>query len=209
MKILNVIVLMCCVQVVFAQIDLQTLQAGLEEDYNLAEQSELIDIGRELPLKVYAVESDSTAWHAARAQTAKLYVLWYEKMFDNGYELNGKAFLLGDYSKPPKNKEGEYEETEDQKERRMKNLLKTNNKKYAIATFLIAEQRLKMFMKNSYKSNKKKHFTEELLTLGESHRETVLKIVDNLLITHSYFTVYEVKERKPVKQTEDTIMVKN
>ena len=214
MKILNVIVLVCFVQLVFAQTDLQTLQSGLEKDYSLAEQVEMITLGRELPIQVYAEKSDSMAWHTARTQTAKVYVLWYEKMFDNGYKLNDKASILGDYSNPPKDSTGVYiVEAKDQKERRLFKLLETDNKKYAIATFLIAEQRLKMFMKNSYKSNKKKHFKEELLTIGLAHKETVAKIVDTMLTYHSYLTLYEVKAKKEMKQEmkqeEKTIMVKN
>jgi len=204
------IVLICSVQLAFAQTDLQTLQAGLEKDYNLAGQVELIELGRELPIQVYAEKNDSMAWHTERTQTAKLYVHWYEKMFDNGYKLNEKATILGDYSTPPKDSTGAYiVEAEDQKERRLQSLLKANNKKYAIATFLIAEQRLKMFMKNSYKSNKKKHFREELLTFSESYEDTVAAMEDNFLNTHSYFTLYEVKAKKQIKQAEETIMVQN
>ena len=116
MKILKMILLICSVQLAFAQTDLQTLQAGLEKDYNLAGQVELIELGRELPIQVYAEKSDSLAWHTERTHTAKLYVQWYEKMFDNGYKLNEKATILGDYSTPPKDSTGAYiVEAKDQK----------------------------------------------------------------------------------------------
>ena len=146
------------------------LKEALAKQYNAANMDELLDLGSLLPISASALEESSEEWILDRKKSIGLYLEWYQKMFAAGFKLDGRAII------------GAESERNIQKNR-------------AIKSYLIAEQRIKQYMNNNYKGNKKKQFKMEMMSFGSNYDITIEKISNKILRSKFGFIVYDKNVR--------------
>jgi len=102
-------------------------------------------------------------------------------------------------------------ETPEQIKTRLTENTKVRYKKQAVSTFLIAEQRLKMFVKDAYKKKRRKMFNVELYQFGESYEELSDLIMREIVDSSFGFVLYEnnIRKRQEKEIIEEEITVKN
>lgn len=142
------------------------LKEALAKQHNAENMDELIDLGSLLPISISELEEGSEEWIIDRQKSIGLYLKWYQKMFAAGFKL--------DYIAIP-NAKGE----------------RTILKNSSVRSYLIAEQRLKRFMKNNFKGKKKKQFKIAAQAYGTNYDITADRILKEVLNSEFGFVVYE------------------
>ena len=146
------------------------LKEALAKKHTAENMDELIDLGNYLPIEISEQEKDSEEWILDRQKSIGLYLKWYQKMFAAGFKLDYVAIKTA------------------QSER-------TIQKNKAIKSYLIAEQRLKRYLKNNYKGNKKKQFLIAAQAYGTNYDITAERILSDVLNPEFGFVVYEKSVR--------------
>jgi len=142
------------------------IEEVLSHNHNADNMDELLEVVTLLPLKVSGEEKGSEEWLAERKKTVEIYLKWYQKMFAAGFKLEDKAIIGVDTER-------------------------AHQKNKSIKSFLIAEQRIRRFVKNNYKGMKKGNFRNELLSFGEKYAVTSDKIMRKALNPELSFVMYD------------------
>jgi len=187
MKSTIIILLMCAAQLAIAQSSLVEVEENIEKQYTKENVGELIDLVSMLPTEVPIADMKSDEWLVARRKCVELYLNWYQKMFVNGFKLDNKISELVSESAIAKL------ETDNQKEFARARNIKYRQKNKSISSFLIAEQRLRLFVKNSFKGKKKQMFEQLLLEFDKVYDPISEEIMNKVLAKSFGFTIYENK----------------
>ena len=197
MRYLIFITLLALTQVSLAQdsyTQVATTQES-EEQISLLDQKttiarknidDIIELALDLPIEVPFEFRDSSQWLETRKEAIEVYLLWYERMFELGYNLDDRV-LIGavNHNKPVEN------ESELDKQNRLARAVKVQRKRNSIAAFLVAERRLKKFVKNSFKTMKRQRFKKLLLSFEDSNELVAKQIIEEVLNTNLFITVYD------------------
>jgi len=205
MKNVMLFSLICMVQILCAQDNYEMLKMKLEKEYPFEQVGDYIDLAKKLPIAVPLGERDSAEWIQSRKQSTELYLLWYKGMSNLGYKMDDKALYLHTQNEP------DTIETPEQLNTRLTENTKVRYKKQAVSTFLIAEQRLKMFVKDAYKKKRRKMFKVELYQFGEPYEELSDLIMREIVDSSFGFVLYEnnIRKRQEKEIIEEEITVKN
>ena len=155
------------IQATYETID---LKEALAKQHTAENMDELIDLGNYLPIGISEQEEGSEEWILDRQKSIGLYLKWYQKMFAAGFKLNQVA-----------NKTAQSE--------------RTIQKNKAVKSYLIAEQRLKRYLKNNYKGNKKKQFILAAQAFGTNFDITAERVLNEVLNPEFGVVVYEKSVR--------------
>ncbi len=185
MKIALLLFLLYGLHFLSAQDSLVDLEERLKMEYSTDNLDDLILLGQILPIRVPVDSVGSEDWIKARKKCVELYLMWYQNMFASRFNLNDKSRLISSEASIAKL------ETEDQKKAAVNMNARNMQRNNAIATFLIAEQRLKFFTRKSFKAKKRQKIKEMLVTFEESYDMTIGKILDDVLVREVGFTIYE------------------
>ncbi len=153
-------------QAVSTTYDYSIIEAVLANRHTEENMHELIDAVHLLPVDVFTSESESEEWLAARKRNVEIYLKWYDKMFTAGFKLGERA-IIGAKSK------------------------RSQQKNESVKSFLIAEQRLKQFMKSSFKGRKKNELKKEIQGFGESYDTVAYQIMREVLNPEFGFVIYD------------------
>jgi len=178
---------MCAAQIAIAQYSSAEVEENIEKKYTKENVEELINIALMLPTEVPIADMKSDEWLVARRKCVELYLNWYQKMLVNGFKLDNKISVL--VSEPAISKL----ETDNQKEFARARNIKYQQKNKSISSFLIAEQRLRLFVKNSFKGKKKKMLSKLLLEFDIVYDPISEEIMNKVLAKSFGFTIYENK----------------
>jgi len=141
-----------------------------------------ISKGRSLPTAVLSPDSKSEEWKLERKNCIELYLKWYSKMLALGFDVNSRGFygLSGGGITVVSSQEiSEAEKI---------NNIKVRNLTSSIACFDIAETRLKLFIKYSYKGRKSK-FKRELKHFDNDYSNAIRIIKKVVLKRKKGFTI--------------------
>ena len=203
MKKIILLALLGLVHTINAQSTLVEIKLKLEKEYQFETVNDFIDLADELPIAVPVGERDSADWIAARTQCVELYLLWYEGMEDLGFRMTEKAIYLQTENAP------DTIETAKQIQARITANKKVEYKKHAVSTFLDAEQRLKLFVKDAYKKKKRKMFNVELYQFGEPYAKLSSQIMRQIIDSSFGIVLYENKIKKGRKENINILAKKN
>ena len=142
------------------------IEEVLSHNHNADNMHELLEVVTWLPLKVSAGEKGFEEWLAERKKNVEIYLKWYQNMFAVGFKLDQRAIIGVDAER-------------------------AHQKNKSVKSFLIAEQRIRRFVKNNYKGLEKSNFRNELLSFGETYAITSYKIMRKALNPELSFVVYD------------------